>query len=264
MTKKNILPKIYIVLVLLFLYVPMLCVVAYSFNVSKSSAVWNGFTLDWYRKMVTDKNLLSSLWLSVQVAVMTCAVSTVIGTLGGVYVSKLSKKLKLAVTGLIYIPLILPEIVLGIALLMFFSVTPLAFGRITLVLSHSAFCIPYVYFMVTIRLKTIDPAIMEAARDLGAKERQMFRTIILPLVMPAIVSGGLLAFAMSLDDLVISSFVSGPRSMTLPMQIFSMLKLGVTPEINALSSVILFVTFILVGTSQLRERNKVKNQTEEL
>ncbi len=253
--KKSFLSKFYIYLVLFFLYLPIICVIVFSFNNSKSPFQWSGFTLDWYAKMLRNRGLMEALGVSLQVAFWSALISAVIGTLAAVSFGKLNSKLRNFITAIAYIPIIIPEIVLGVALLMFFSFLPVHYGILTLVLSHTTFCIPYILIMVQIRLRSIDPAVIEAAKDLGAKRSQVFRTIILPLIAPGILSGSLLAVAMSLDDVVISVFMSGPTSTTLPVKIFSMLKVGVTPEINALCTILLLITFIVVGFMQYRGLN---------
>lgn len=263
MKTKKYFSTFYLGFVLILLYLPIAFVVLYSFNASKSSAVWGGFTLEWYAKMANDRDLLAALWVSVKVAFFSAVIAVVIGTLGAVALDKLNKKLKTFITGLSYIPLIIPEIVLGVALLMFFSVTPLRHGMVTLVISHSAFCIPYVLLMVQVRLAGIDPSITEAAIDLGAKRRQLFTTITLPLILPSIVSGTLLAVAMSLDDVIISFFVSGPGTTTLPIKILSLLKLGITPKINALCTLLLLFTFISVGILTHIEGYNIKRKEDE-
>ena len=252
MGKNSKLSLVYLLLVFVFLYVPILCVVAYSFNASRSAAAWGGFTWDWYVAMTKDRRLMDALWVSLQVGVCTAFLSAILGTLSAVAFGKLHKRLAAALNGLMYIPLIIPEIIMGVALLMFFALIPhIQYGIATLILSHMTFCVPYVFVLVSIRLRTIDPSIPEAARDLGAKGGQVFRTVTLPLILPSVISGGLLALAMSLDDVVISFFLSGPTSTTLPVKIYSMLKLGVTPEINALCTAMLLVTFLVVGILQI-------------
>jgi len=260
MKTKRRLSVAYILLVLLFLYLPMACVVVYSFNTSKSTAIWGGFTLDWYIQMARDRNLIGALIVSLRAAAATSVVSAVIGTLGAVALERASGRLASAVKGFVYLPLVIPEVVIGVALMMLFSAIRLPDGTAVLVLAHSTFCIPYVFILVHIRLRMIDPAIREAARDLGASRFAAFATITLPLAAPAILSGALLAFAMSLDDVVISFFVSGPQSQTLPLQIFSMLRLGITPKINALCTIILVVTFLIVGIITALDTRAAKNK----
>ncbi len=256
MRKNGRLSVFYMGLVIVFLYLPILCVVLYSFNESKSGAVWTGFTFKWYGDLLMDSRIGSAFWVSFRVAILTSILSAFLGTLGAIAVDNLSPKVKSAVSAFIYLPLIIPEIILGIALLIFFSLTPLPFGITTLVIAHSTFCIPYVFIMVSIRLRGISKSLTEAARDLGATKSHTLRTVILPLVMPSVLTGALLSVAMSLDDVVISTFVSGPTSLTLPVHIFSMIKLGVSPIINALCSIILLFTFTVVGVLQYTNKHK--------
>ena len=246
----------YMLLVLVFLYVPMLCVVVYSFNVSKSTAIWGGFTLDWYVQLAGDRELLTALGVSLRVGAMTSLVSVALGTLGAAALANSSGRFARLTQNLLYLPLVIPEVVLGVALMRLFSATPLSGGMAALVLAHSTFCVPYVFILVSIRLRTIDASVYEAARDLGAKTFTVFRTVTLPLALPAIGSGALLALAMSLDDVVISFFVSGPKSQTLPLLIFSAIRLGITPKVNALCTIVLVITFAVLGAQYLSARRK--------
>lgn len=240
---------IYLALVLVFMYLPVAVVVLYSFNTSKSDIVWTGFTLDWYRKMAGNSVLMEALRNSLAVAVMSCLVSAVVGTLGAVGLARWSFRSKGLLENLAMLPIMIPEIILGMVFLAFFSFLRLPFGMLTLVIGHTAFCIPYIFLVVKGRLVGLDPSIGEAARDLGASEGRMFWDITLPLIMPAVLSGSLLAFAMSLDDVVISFFVTGVKTNTLPIKIYSQIKFGVTPEINALCTVMLLITFTLIFAS---------------
>ena len=224
--------------------------------------VWSGFTLDWYVKMAKDKNLMLALATSVKVALASSAISAVLGTLGAYAVGKFGKRVQTLVSGFMYVPLMIPEIIMGVALLLFFSVIPVRYGMPTLIISHTTFCLPYIFIMVSVRLKTIDPSVIEAARDLGASRAQVFFTVILPLIIPAVLTGSLLSLAMSFDDVVISFFLDSPETPMLPVQIFSMLKLGVTPSVNALFSVIFFTIFLIVGIYQVLGR-RVFNRHEE-
>lgn len=237
-------------LLLLFLYLPILCVVLYSFNLSKSGAAWTGFTLKWYQELWDNTKIRQAFWVSLRVAGLTAFFSSILGTAAAIGVNSLNKKAKSFISALIYLPLIIPEIILGIALLMLLAATPMPFGIMSLVIGHCTFCIPYVFIMVNIRLRSIGKDVVEAAYDLGAGGFQVLATVILPLILPGILSGALLSVAMSMDDVVISTFVSGPTSLTLPVHIFSMMKLGVTPTINALCTVILVFTFTCVGLLQ--------------
>jgi len=189
--------------------------------------------------------------VSIVVALLTALLSAVLGTFAAVISLWVTSRMKTAIQGMIILPLIVPEVALGVSLLFFFNAMRLPFGVLTLVLSHSLFCVPYVYIMVRLRLQEIDRSILESALDLGASTWQMVRTIILPLVAPSIVTAALLCLAMSLDDVIISTYMSGPRSTTLPVHVFSMMRVGVTPKVNALCTLILTGTFFIIGLSQL-------------
>ncbi|NLH31949.1 MAG: ABC transporter permease [Firmicutes bacterium] len=184
-----------------------------------------------------------------------------LGTAAAIVSQSLSERMKKAVQWVMLLPLLVPEVALGVSLLMFFNALRLPFGHLTLVLSHSLFCVPYVYVMVRLRLAEIDREVIESARDLGATRWQAVRTIILPLVMPSIITASLLAIAMSLDDVVISTYMSGPRTTTLPVHIFSMMRVGVTPKVNALCTLILLGTFLIIGLNQVVS---MKSKTREL
>lgn len=247
----------YLSLFFVLLYLPVLGVIIYSFNLSPSTAQWTGFSLKWYRELLGDRVIGQALTISLQVAFMTALLSAVLGTATAIISLSVTRRMKKTIQSIMILPLLVPEVALGISLLMFFNALQLPFGRLTLVLSHSLFCVPYVYIMVLLRLNEIDKSIIEAARDLGASRGAVIRTIILPLVMPSIITASLLALALSLDDVVISTYMSGPTSTTLPVHIFSMMRIGVTPKINALCTLILVGTFFIVGLSQLVNRKRV-------
>ncbi|WP_461360087.1 ABC transporter permease, partial [Candidatus Darwinibacter acetoxidans] len=214
----------YLSLFFVVLYLPVLSVVLYSFNASSSTAQWTGWSLEWYRQLLRDRVIGEAFKVSIQVAVLTAILSAVLGTFTAVVSMWVTARMKRAIQGIMILPLIVPEVALGVSLLFFFNALRLPFGILTLVLSHSLFCVPYVYIMVRLRLQEIDAAILESALDLGASVPQMVRTIILPLVAPSIVTASLLCLAMSLDDVIISTYMSGPRSTTLPVHIFSMMR----------------------------------------
>ena len=241
----------YLSLFFVVLYFPVISVILYSFNASSSTAQWTGFTLDWYRQLFADRVIGAAFRVSVQVAIITSLVSAVLGTATAVIAMWVSRRMKRTIQRFMLLPLLVPEVALGISLLFFFNTLGLPFGRLTLVLSHSLFCVPYVYIMVQLRLQEIDKSILESARDLGATRWQMVKTIILPLVAPSILTASLLALALSLDDVVISTYMSGPKTTTLPVHIFSMMRVGVTPKVNALCTLILVGTFFIVGLSQI-------------
>ena len=238
---------VYQAVLLLLMYVPIVVVIVYSFNVSKNTTVWGGWTLDWYQKMAKNRGLLEALKNSLILASLSSGAAGIIGTLGAVGMARIQWKSKGAIEYISTIPIMIP----GMVFMAFFAMLGLPFGMVTLVLGHTTFCVPYVFMMVKSSLVGIDRSLGEAAKDLGASERRAFFDITLPLIMPAVISGMLLAFAMSLDDVVISIFVTGARTNTLPIRIYTQLKSGVTPEINALCTIMLAVTFLLVVASRL-------------
>ncbi|NMA95427.1 MAG: ABC transporter permease [Clostridiales bacterium] len=240
----------YLSLFFVLLYLPVLSVVLYSFNQSPSTAIWTGLTLDWYRELFRDRVIANAFKISIEVAILTAGLSAILGTATAIISMYVTKKMEKTIRGIMVLPLIVPEVALGISLLFFFNALKLPFGRLTLVLSHSLFCVPYVYIMVQLRLKEINISIIEAAKDLGATKWQIIWTILIPLVIPSIITSSLLALAISLDDVVISTYMSGPTSTTLPVHVFSMMRVGVTPKINALCTLILVGTFFIVGLGQ--------------
>lgn len=248
---------IYGALIYSFLYIPILILILFSFNESKLNAVWTGFTFDWYAKLWTNTAVLEAAKITIIVAIVSTIASTILGTLVSVGMYKYHFKGKSALDGMLYIPLVMSEIVMGIALLAFFSMVKMPLGIWTLIISHITFCIPYVVVVVRARLKGFDRSVEEAAMDLGASEWQTFRLITLPIIGPAIVASALLSFTISLDDVIVSFFVAGPGSTTLPLQIFSMVRYGVTPEINALSTLMLVVTLVavIIGERLLMKKN---------
>ena len=246
MKKNNFLSKLFVILVMLFNYLPIIVVVVYSFNASKYGN-WEGFSLSWYEELFRDRQIMRSLKNSLVLAFSSCALSILIGTAGAVGMAKSHFKTKNLLENVSMIPMMLPEIILGMAYLAFFSLLKVDFGMMTLIIAHTTFCIPYIFINVQSRLVGLDPAYVEAARDLGASQTRAFYDVTLPLIAPAITSGALLAFAMSMDDVVISFFVTGTTSNTLPLQVYSMLKLGVTPEVNALCTLMLLAVFGVIG-----------------
>lgn len=239
--------NLFILLVFLFLYVPIFMVVVFSFNTSEMNIVWEGFTVQWYGSFFLNRTLMESLWLSLYIAVISTAIATVVGTLGAIGLSRFEFRGKNLIDQLLYIPVVIPEVVLGVALLCIFSAIKMELGVLTIILSHVTFCIPFVVMNVRARIAGFDKSMEEAAQDLGANGIQTFFRVTLPMIMPGVTSGALLSFSLSLDDVIISFFVTGPGSTTLPLKIFSMVKTGVTPEVNALSTIIMFV--VIIGIS---------------
>ena len=246
MKKNNWLSKLFVILVLLFNYLPIIVVVVYSFNASKYSN-WAGFSLQWYEKLFRNSQILRSLNNSLILAFSSCGLSILIGTAGAVGMARSRFRTQGLLENVSMIPMMMPEIILGMAYLAFFSIIRIPFGMLTLIIAHTTFCIPYIFINVQSRLVGLDPSYVEAARDLGASPTRAFYDVTLPLITPAILSGALLSFAMSMDDVVISFFVTGTTSNTLPLQVYSMLKMGVTPEVNALCTLMLLVVFGGIG-----------------
>lgn len=237
---------VYGTLIYSFLYIPIIILIVFSFNQSRLNAVWTGFTLDWYAKLWTNINILEAFKVSLTVAFISTIAATLIGTLVAVGMYRYHFRGKSILDGTLYIPIVIPEIVMGISLLAFFSMVSIPLGIFTLVIAHITFCIPFVVVVVRARMNGFDRSIEEAAMDLGANPWQTFRIVTLPIISPAIIAAALLAFTVSIDDVIVSFFVAGPGSTTLPLQIFSMVRFGVSPEINALSTIMLAVTLIII------------------
>lgn len=265
MKKRSAFAPVYLALVLILMYLPILVVVLFSFNgdTSRNAAItFSGFSLQWYEGLFSpEKGYSDALMTSLRIALLSVTVSSVLGTLGAVGIARKKLKTNLLTRAgnatlslfeqLTMLPIMIPEIILGIAFLALFSALRLPFGELTLVLSHISFCVPYIFITVKSRLSTLDPALNEAARDLGAGPALAFMTVTLPLIAPAVISGSLLAFAMSIDDFVISFFVNGAQTTTLPLKVYSSVKVGVTPWVNALCTVMLGVAFLIVALGQL-------------
>ena len=259
MKKKWKWSNLYLAIMILLMYFPLVMVVIFSFNESRLSANFTGFSLKWYETLANDRDLKEALFNSILLGVLSCGISAIIGTLGAVGMARVKYKTKGMMEYLSTIPIMIPEIILGMVFLVFFSMLNLPFGMTTLVNAHTTFCIPYIFMMVKARLVGIDKSLEEAARDLGAGPIRTFFDITMPLIAPAVLSGSLLAFAMSFDDVVISIFVNGPRLNTLPVKVYAQLKTGVTPEINALCTIILVViTAVLLLSSFLSKRAEKK------
>lgn len=242
--------------VLLFLYVPLAILFAFSFNDSKYSIAWKGFTLKWYDALFANQQLIDAATHSILLAVVAATLATVIGTLGAIALFRYRFRGRTAATGLLYVLLLTPDIVLAISLLCLFIVLGVQLGFASLVLAHVTFCLPFTVITVHSRLAGFDSRIIEAARDLGASEFTAMRRVVLPLAMPAIVAGWLLSFTLSLDDVVVSFFVSGPEYEVLPLKIYSMVRLGFKPEVNALATLLFALSLAIVLLSQLLLRER--------
>ena len=248
-----------------FLYIPMVILVIYSFNESKLVTVWAGFSTKWYGELLHDEAFLNAAWVTLKVAVFSSTIATVLGTMAA-YVMVRSGRFvgRTLFSGMIYAPLVMPEVITGLSLLLLFIGIGLDRGVLTIVLAHTTFAMCYVSVVVSSRLVTFDNSLEEAALDLGCTPAEAFRLVTLPIIAPAVISGWLLAFTLSLDDLVIASFTSGPSATTLPIKIFSAVRLGVSPEINALSTVMIgIVTVGVIAASLATKRKKVRERREE-
>lgn len=253
--KRPRLSAVYLAIVLALMYVPILLVILYSFNESKISSVWSGFSLKWYAELFNDSALFEALGNTLILGVLSSLSAGVIGTLGAYGISKSRFIGRGAAEYLSTLPIMIPEIILGMVFMAFFSLIGLPFGMTTLIIAHTAFCIPYVFMLVKARLVGLDKALTEAAMDLGASGIRVFFDITLPLIMPAVASGMLLAFAMSIDDVIISIFVTGVDVNTLPIKIYTQLKTGVTPKINALCTLMFAATLLLCGLAAFLGRS---------
>ncbi len=226
-----------------FLYVPLIIVIVYSFNDSRLNAEWVGFTWHWYEVLLKDEQMLTAAWNSLIIGVSASAVATVLGTMAGYAMYRFKLRL---LPVLVLMPIAIPEILMGVSLLIFFVMLNVTLGMLSITLAHIAFCIGFVAIVVRSRLTGMDESLTEAARDLGATHWQAFRLITLPLIMPGIIAGALMAFTLSIDDFVITFFTAGVDATTLPLQIYSMIKIAVTPEVNAVSTLLMLVTLILI------------------
>ncbi len=238
----------------LFLYAPIIVLVIFSFNASRFVTTWDGFSLRWYRELFQDQAMATALRNSLIVAVASTLISTVFGTMVALAMERRKFVGKAAFDALLYLPIIIPDIAMAVMLLLFFVLVSIQLSLITIIIAHVAFNISFVAIVVRARLVGFDRSLEEAAQDLGANELQTFWYVTLPLLMPGILAGALLAFTLSLDDFVITFFTAGVGSTTLPLRIYSMVKLGITPVINAISTLLLLVSMSLVLMSMFLQR----------
>ncbi len=247
-------------LVIVFLYLPIFVLVVYSFNASRMAIVWEGFTFRWYlelfeeaRQHLADERrsaLFAALWNSVLIAAGTTGLSVVLGTGAAWLLHRFRIPGQKAIRAAAYIPMILPEILIGIGLLVLFKTMRVELGFLTIILAHTTFCFPFVMVTVQARLAGLDPALEEAAQDLGATPIKAFRLVILPYLLPAIVAGGLLAFTLSFDELTVTYFTRGPTSETLPVKVYGMARVGLSPALNTISTVLIVVTAMIVALAE--------------
>ena len=247
-----------------FLYLPMLILIIYSFNESRLVTVWAGFSTKWYGELLQNEAYLNAAWVTLKVAFFSSTIATVLGTIAAHVLVRGGRFFgRTLFSGMIYAPLVMPEVITGLSLLLLFIGIGLDRGVLTIVLAHTTFAMCYVSVVVSSRMVSFDRSLEEAALDLGATPFETFRLVTLPIIAPAVISGWLLAFTLSLDDLVIASFTSGPSSTTLPIKIYSAVRLGVTPEINALSTIMIgIVTIGVITASLVSKRAAVRREAE--
>ncbi len=258
------LSKVYLSLVLAFLYLPILVLIIFSFNVSKSRSVFTGFTLDWYQKLFHNELIMASLGNTLIVAVIASVCATVLGTVAAVGIYKMRKVPKMMVMEVTNIPITNPEIVTGVSLMLLFvffaARMNLEFGFVTLIIAHITFDVPYVVMNVIPKLRQMDANLYEAAQDLGCGPVRSFFKVVLPEILPGVVSGFLMAFTFSLDDFVVSYFTSGSGAQTLPITIYAMTRRKVSPEINALSTIIFLVVLAVLLLKNLLENRSIRKE----
>ncbi|WP_111732993.1 ABC transporter permease [Roseovarius amoyensis] len=248
-----------------FLYLPMVILIVYSFNASKLVTVWAGFSTRWYATLLQNEAFLDAAWVTLRVAVISSTIATILGTMAAYVLVRAGRFAgRTLFSGMIYAPLVMPEVITGLSLLLLFIGIGLDRGVLTIVLAHTTFSMCYVSVVVSSRLVSFDRSLEEAALDLGCSPAEAFRLVTLPIIAPAVISGWLLAFTLSLDDLVIASFTAGPSSTTLPIKIWSSIRLGVSPEINALSTILIgIVSAGVITASLITKRASLRQQADE-
>jgi putrescine transport system permease protein len=254
-----------IVLGFAFLYLPIVLLVIYSFNASRLVTVWGGFSTQWYVALFNNQGLMDAAWVTIRVGLLSATCATVLGTLAALALTRYTRfRGRLLFSGMVFAPLVMPEVITGLSLLLLFVAIGLDRGFLTVTLAHITFSMCFVAVVVQSRLMTFDRSIEEAAMDLGATPVRTFFQVTLPVILPAIVSGWMLAFTLSLDDLVIASFTSGPGATTLPMKIYSQVRLGVTPEINAACTLLIAIVALgVIAASIVNKRREVQRQRDE-
>lgn len=254
---KNLLNTAFIYLVFAFLYAPIVVMIIFSFNDSKSRTNWNGFTLNWYAELFSDKLIMSSLYVTLAVAVLSAVTATVIGTAAAIGIDALSPRPRTIMLNVNNIPVMNPDIITGVSMMLLFVFLNMEGGFFTLLLAHITFNIPYVILSVLPKLRQLDRFVYEAALDLGASPRLAFFRVIIPEIMPGIITGLIMAFTLSIDDFVISYFTSGSKAQTLAMTIYSMTKKRVSPKINALSTIMFLVVLVLLVIINVRQSREL-------
>ncbi|CAN7477562.1 ABC transporter permease [Rhizobium sp. LjRoot254] len=249
----------------LFLYIPILLLVIFSFNASKLVTVWGGFSTHWYVAMWNNQGLMDAAWITIRVALLSATIATVLGTLAALALTRFMRfPGRMLFSGMIYAPIVMPEVITGLSMLLLFVAVGMDRGFWTVTIALTTFSMCYVAIVVQSRLVTFDMSLEEAALDLGCPPVKTFFKITLPLIFPAVIAGWMLAFTLSLDDLVIANFTTGPGATTLPIKIYSQVRLGVTPEINAISTILIaFVTSGVIIASLMTKRAEVQRQRDE-
>ena len=250
--------KLWLWIVYAFLFLPIFVVIAYSFNAAKYTSAWKGFTLKWYSQLFGNAALIDAVVNTLSVAALAASLATLLGVLAALCLKRTEFPGRQLLHASLYVLTVSPEMVMGISLLIFFISVKLPLGFVSMLIAHTTLGLPFVALTVLARLAEFDEHLVEAARDLGATEAQAFRYVILPVIMPAVVAGWLLAFTLSMDDVVVSSFVTGPGYEILPLKIYSMVKVGVSPEVNALATILLVLSLVMVIASQLIARDKTQ------
>lgn len=240
----------FLTIIYAYLYIPIIILIVNSFNASRFGNVWQGLTIDWYDMLWNNDSLLQVAGHSLTIAMISASCTTLIGSLAAVALFRYQFRGKSFVGGMLFVVMISPDIVMAISLLLLFMLLGISLGFWSLLFSHITFCLPFVVITVYTRLKDFDVKMLEAARDLGANELTILQKIILPLALPAVISGWLLSFTLSMDDVMVSSFVTGPAYEILPLKIYSMVKIGISPEVNALATILLLFSLALVLFSQ--------------
>ena len=248
-----------------FLYIPIIILIVYSFNASRLVTVWGGFSLNWYSAMWSNQGLMDAAWVTARVGVLSATLGTILGTMAALALTRFARfPGRMAFSGMIYAPLVMPEVITGLSLLLLFVAMGVDRGFWTVTIAHTTFTMCYVAIVVQSRLLTFDRSLEEAALDLGCPPVKTFFKITLPLIFPAVIAGWMLAFTLSLDDLVIASFNTGPGATTLPIKIYSQVRLGVTPEINAICTILIgLVTIGVIAASLTTKRAELRRVRDE-
>ncbi|WP_038643883.1 spermidine/putrescine ABC transporter permease PotC [Mannheimia sp. USDA-ARS-USMARC-1261] len=248
--------NLFMLAVFAYLYIPIIILVVNSFNVDRFGLNWKGFTWNWYERLFSNDTLVQATMNSLTIAFFAATFSTILGTLTSIALYRYRFRGKKLVGGMLFVVMMSPDIVMAVSMLVLFMIIGIKLGFISLLIAHITFCLPYVVIAISSRLSDFDGKMLEAAKDLGASEVTILRKIILPLALPSIISGWLLSFTISLDDVIVSSFVTSPSYEVLPLKIFSLVKTGVTPEVNALATIMIIFSLTLVVLSQLVVRKK--------